>query len=129
MATKQAAGTETATAEQDAETSLLDVQSAAVKRLIAKGRERGYITFEELNAVLPPDQMSSEQIEDIMSMLSEMGIQVVENEDNEDGEAAPKPEKAEAEPGEEPAESGGNVDCSPARARSPSPSASKPAAT
>jgi RNA polymerase primary sigma factor len=110
MATKQAAGTETATAEQDAETSLLDVQSAAVKRLIAKGRERGYITFEELNAVLPPDQMSSEQIEDIMSMLSEMGIQVVENEDNEDGEAAPKPEKAEAEPGEEAAESGGNVD-------------------
>jgi RNA polymerase primary sigma factor len=62
MATKQAAGAETATAEQDAETSLLDVQSAAVKRLIAKGRERGYITFEELNAVLPPDQMSSEQI-------------------------------------------------------------------
>jgi RNA polymerase primary sigma factor len=110
MATKQAAGAETATAEQDAETSLLDVQSAAVKRLIAKGRERGYITFEELNAVLPPDQMSSEQIEDIMSMLSEMGIQVVENEDNEDGEVVAKPEKAEAEPGEEPTEGGGNVD-------------------
>jgi RNA polymerase primary sigma factor len=110
MATKQAASAETATAEQDAETSLLDVQSAAVKRLIAKGRERGYITFEELNAVLPPDQMSSEQIEDIMSMLSEMGIQVVENEDNEDGEAVAKPEKAEAEPGEESPESGGNVD-------------------
>jgi RNA polymerase primary sigma factor len=109
MATKQAAGAETATAEQDAETSLLDTQSAAVKRLIAKGRERGYITFEELNAVLPPDQMSSEQIEDIMSMLSEMGIQVVENEDNEDGEATAKPEKAEAE-GEETPEGGGNVD-------------------
>jgi len=109
MATKQAASTETATAEQDAETSLLDVQSAAVKRLIAKGRERGYITFEELNAVLPPDQMSSEQIEDIMSMLSEMGIQVVENEDNEDGEAVAKPEKAEAEAEESP-EGGGNVD-------------------
>jgi RNA polymerase primary sigma factor len=110
MATKQAASAETATAEQDAETSLLDVQSAAVKRLIARGRERGYITFEELNAVLPPDQMSSEQIEDIMSMLSEMGIQVVENEDNEDGESVAKPEKAEAEPGEEAPESGGNVD-------------------
>jgi len=109
MATKQAASAETATAEQDADTSLLDTQSAAVKRLIAKGRERGYITFEELNAVLPPDQMSSEQIEDIMSMLSEMGIQVVENEDNEDGEAVAKPEKAEAE-GEEPTEAGGNVD-------------------
>ena len=110
MATKQAAGTETAAAEQDAETSLLDVQSAAVKRLIAKGRERGYITFEELNAVLPPDQMSSEQIEDIMSMLSEMGIQVVENEDNEDGEAVAKPEKAETEGAEDGPEASGNVD-------------------
>jgi RNA polymerase primary sigma factor len=111
MATKQAASTEGASAEQDAETSLLDVQSAAVKRLIAKGRERGYITFEELNAVLPPDQMSSEQIEDIMSMLSEMGIQVVENEDNEDGEAIAKPEKAEGEEKEgESTEAGGNVD-------------------
>ena len=109
MATKTATGSETATAEQDSETSLLDTQSAAVKRLIAKGRERGYITFDELNAVLPPDQMSSEQIEDIMSMLSEMGIQVVENEDNEDGEAAPKVEKTETE-GEEQTEAGGNVD-------------------
>jgi RNA polymerase primary sigma factor len=109
MATKQATNADAATAEQDAETSLLDTQSAAVKRLIAKGRERGYITFEELNAVLPPEQMSSEQIEDIMSMLSEMGIQVVENEDNEDGEAVAKIEKAEGE-AEEGAESGGNVD-------------------
>ncbi len=112
MATKQAASGDTATAEADAETSLLDTQSAAVKRLIAKGRERGYITFEELNAVLPPEQMSSEQIEDIMSMLSEMGIQVVENEDNEDGEAVAKPEKAEGETaeGEGQTEAGGNVD-------------------
>jgi RNA polymerase primary sigma factor len=107
MATKQAATTETATQEQDAEASLLDVQSAAVKRLIAKGRERGYITFEELNAVLPQDQMSSEQIEDVMSMLSEMGIQVVENEDNEEAEPAAKPERPEAEAEEE---STGNVD-------------------
>ena len=69
---------------------------AAVKRLMARGKERGYITFEELNAVLPPDQMSTDQIEDVMSAFSEMGIQVVENEDNEDGEAA-KPERAETE--------------------------------
>ncbi len=111
MATKQAASGDTATAEADADTSLLDTQSAAVKRLIAKGRERGYITFEELNAVLPPEQMSSEQIEDIMSMLSEMGIQVVENEDNEDGEAAAKPEKVEeGADGEGQTEAGGNVD-------------------
>jgi RNA polymerase primary sigma factor len=109
MATKQATNADAATAEQDADSSLLDTQSAAVKRLIAKGRERGYITFEELNAVLPPEQMSSEQIEDIMSMLSEMGIQVVENEDNEDGEAVTKVEKADAD-AEPDAEAGGNVD-------------------
>ena len=77
MATKQASTGDTATADADADTSLLDTQSAAFKRLIAKGRERGYITFEELNAALPQEQMSSEQIEDIMSLLSELGIQVV----------------------------------------------------
>ena len=68
---------------------LLDTNAAAVKRLIAKGKERGYITFDELNAVLPPEHNSSEQIEDVMAMLSEMGIQVVEGEESEDGEAVP----------------------------------------
>jgi RNA polymerase primary sigma factor len=111
MATKPATAGDAATAEAEAETSLLDTQSAAFKRLIAKGRERGYITYEELNAALPQEQMSSEQIEDIMSLLSELGIQVVENEDNEDGETVVKPEKAEgAEEGEGQTEAGGNVD-------------------
>ena len=110
MATKPAAGGDTATAEQDVETTLLDVQSAAVKRLIARGKERGYITFDELNAVLPPDQNSSEQIEDVMANLSEMGIQVVENEESEDGDApVAKVEKAEDEEAEEGAPTG-NVD-------------------
>src|ERR1700761_60834 len=104
MATKPSAAADTVTADQDVETTLLDVQSAAVKRLIARGKERGYITFDELNAVLPSDQNSSEQIEDVMANLSEMGIQVVENEENEDGEAPiAKVEKAEGE-GEEGAE-------------------------
>jgi RNA polymerase primary sigma factor len=100
--------TDTATAEQDVETTLLDVQTAAVKRLVAKGKERGYITFDELNAILPPDQNSSEQIEDVMANFSELGIQVVESEETEDGEAPiAKPEKAEdAEEEEQP----GNVD-------------------
>ena len=97
MATKTAASADATTSEHDAETSLLDVQSAAVKRLIARGRERGYITFDELNAVLPPDQMSSEQIEDVMATLSEMGIQVVENEDNEEAEAPREEKKEDAE--------------------------------
>src|SRR3954447_10706652 len=87
MATKPMAAGETATAEQDVETTLLDVTTVAVKRLIAKGKERGYITFDELNAILPPDQNSSEQIEDVMANFSEMGIQVVESEENEEGEA------------------------------------------
>ncbi len=98
MATKPAVGGDTATIEQDVETALLDVQSAAVKRLIAKGKERGHVTVDELNAVLPSDQNSSEQIEDVMASLSEMGIQVVEGEETEDGDAAPvKAEKSEDE--------------------------------
>ncbi|HET6607230.1 MAG TPA: RNA polymerase sigma factor RpoD [Rhodopila sp.] len=108
MATKPMVAGDTATAEQDVENTLLDVQTAAVKRLIAKGKERGYITFDELNAILPPDQNSSEQIEDVMANFSEMGIQVVESEESDEGEApvakAEKAEEAEEE------EQSGNVD-------------------
>src|ERR1700744_3903834 len=86
MATKPSVASDTVTAEQDVETPLLDVQTAAVKRLIARGKERGYITFDELNQILPPDQNSSEQIEDVMANFSEMGIQVVESEKTEEGE-------------------------------------------
>ncbi len=108
MATKPAAQAETATAEPDVETTLLDVSAAAVKRLIARGKERGYITFDELNAVLPSEQNSSEQIEDVMANLNEMGIQVVENEESEDGEAAAaKPVEKVEEAEEEPT---GNID-------------------
>ncbi|TNE68987.1 MAG: RNA polymerase sigma factor RpoD [Rhodobacteraceae bacterium] len=71
---------------------MLDVSQAAVKKMIAEAREKGYITYDQLNKVLPPEQVSSEQIEDVMSMLSEMGINVIEDEeveddDNADGEA------------------------------------------
>ena len=65
----------------------LDMSQAAVRKMISDARERGYITMEQLNAVLPPDQVSTDQIEDIMSMLSEMGINVVEEEEQEEGEA------------------------------------------
>src|ERR1700723_4651588 len=110
MATKPMVAGDTATAEQDAETTLLDVTAAGVKRLIAKGKERGYITFDELNAILPPDQNSSEQIEDVMANFSEMGIQVVESEESEDGEApVVKAEKTEEAEGAE-EEPTGNVD-------------------
>ncbi|MFQ5418715.1 MAG: RNA polymerase sigma factor region1.1 domain-containing protein, partial [Myxococcota bacterium] len=63
---------------------LMDGMSAAVKRMVQKAKERGYVSYDELNQVLPPDQMSSEQIEDTMSMLSEMGITVIEGDEPDD---------------------------------------------
>jgi len=69
--------------EQDADLSL-DMSQAAVKKMIAEARELGYITYDQLNNVLPPDQVSSEQIEDVMSMLSEMGINIIEDDEAED---------------------------------------------
>ncbi|MCA0201935.1 MAG: RNA polymerase sigma factor RpoD [Proteobacteria bacterium] len=85
---------------------LLDSTNASVKKLIAKAKERGYITYDELNAALPSEEMTSEQIEDTMSMLSEMGINVVEGEEQEAEEGA---EAAEGEAKSE-AYSGGNID-------------------
>ncbi|WP_420344558.1 RNA polymerase sigma factor RpoD [Paenirhodobacter sp.] len=70
----------------DEDTSF-DMSKAAVKRMIADARERGYITYDQLNTVMPPDQVSGDQIEDVMSMLSEMGINVVEAEESEEPES------------------------------------------
>ncbi|MDK3075472.1 RNA polymerase sigma factor RpoD [Sedimentitalea sp. JM2-8] len=71
--------------DQDADVSL-DMSQAAVKKMIGEAREKGYITYDQLNQVLPPDQVSSEQIEDVMSMLSEMGINIIEDEEAEEEE-------------------------------------------
>ncbi|MEX0319293.1 MULTISPECIES: RNA polymerase sigma factor RpoD [unclassified Ruegeria] len=71
--------------EQDQEISL-DMSQTQVKKMIAEAREKGYITYDQLNQVLPPDQVSSEQIEDVMSMLSEMGINIIEDEEAEEEE-------------------------------------------
>ncbi len=60
---------------------LLDLNEASVKKLIARATKRGYITYDELNAALPQDQMSSEQIEDVMSALNDMGVNIVENDE------------------------------------------------
>jgi len=65
----------------------LDLSQAAVKRMIADAKERGYITYDQLNSVMPPEQVSSEQIEDVMAMLSEMGINIIDDEEVEEGEA------------------------------------------
>ncbi|MFT7059271.1 MAG: RNA polymerase primary sigma factor [Pseudorhodobacter sp.] len=75
------------TDDQETDSSL-DMSQAAIKKMIADARERGYITYDQLNAVLPPEQVSSDQIEDVMSMLSEMGIQVTEEEEMEESGSA-----------------------------------------
>ena len=88
--------------EDAAEAPLLDSVAIAIKKIVVRGKERGYLTYDELNAALPPDQVSSEQIEDTMTMLSELGINVVEGEESEE------PAEAEAEDAE--SEVRGNVD-------------------
>ena len=103
MASKAVTAADTAeTREEAAEAPLLDSIASAIKKMVARGKERGYLTYDELNAALPQDQVSSEQIEDTMTMLSELGINVIESEESEE------PAEAEAEDGE--AEARGNVD-------------------
>ena len=65
---------------------LLDMSDVGVRKMIAKAKARGYVTYDELNKVLPSDKISSEQIEDTMAMLNEMGINVIESEEAEEGE-------------------------------------------
>src|SRR4051812_27431821 len=103
MASKAVTAADTAeTREEAAEVPLLDSIASAIKKMVARGKERGYLTYDELNAALPQDQVSSEQLEDTMMMLSELGINLIESEESEE------PAEAEAEEGE--AETRGNVD-------------------
>ena len=80
----------------DRDSPLLDLSDQAVKKLLKSAKARGYVTLDQLNAVLPSEEVSSEQIEDIMSMLSDMGINVVETDEGEE-----KEEGAEDAPDEE----------------------------
>ena len=85
MATKPAKAAENSESrEESADSPLLDSLTASVRKLVTSGKERGYVTYDELNKALPPDEVSSEQIEDTMTMLSEMGINVIENEEADD---------------------------------------------
>jgi len=76
-----------ATEAPERDSPLLDLSDQSVKRLLKLGKTRGYVTYDELNSVLPSEEVSSEQIEDTMAMLSDMGINVVEQEDNDEGGA------------------------------------------
>ncbi len=69
-----------------ADAPLIDLNEAEIKKLFARAKKKGYITYDELNEALPQDQMSSEQIEDVMSAINDMGINVVENEEAADGD-------------------------------------------
>jgi RNA polymerase primary sigma factor len=92
MAAKQA---EAKVSTEGADAPLLDLNDASVKKMIKAAKKRGFVTYDELNAVLPSDQVASEQIEDTMAMLNDMGINVVEAEEAE--EAAESTSTAVAE--------------------------------
>jgi RNA polymerase primary sigma factor len=78
---------------ENSDAPLIDLNDASIKKLVARAKKRGYITYEQLNEALPQDQMSSDQLEDVMSALNEMGINIVENDEaGEDGEEADQPE-------------------------------------
>src|SRR5437660_323720 len=92
----------TETREEAAETPLLDTLAAAIKKMLARGKERGYLTYDELNAALPQDQVSSEQIEDTMTKLSDLGANVIERAESDEpaaveGEEADNEEDARSE--------------------------------
>src|SRR3954471_9340537 len=103
MATKVKENEEAETERDSApDGPLLDLSDDAVKKMIKAAKKRGYVTMDELNAVLPSEEVTSEQIEDTMAMLSDMGINVVE--DEEVGEEAEVPETSAAEAEEDASE-------------------------
>src|SRR3979411_2783512 len=83
---------------------LLDLSDAAVKKLIRTAKKRGYFTHDQINSVLPSEEVNSEQIEDVLAMFSEMGVTVVEHE-----EASDEEEKEREEPDDEPEPEGGEL--------------------
>ncbi|MDX1581888.1 MAG: RNA polymerase sigma factor region1.1 domain-containing protein, partial [Alphaproteobacteria bacterium] len=97
MATKQSEATkDTESNEEAVDSAVLDPSAQAVKKMIAKAKERGYVTYDEINKVLPQEELSSEQIEDIMAMMSEMGINVIDGDPDEVEDQADNDNTAEA---------------------------------
>ena len=124
MATKTTERDEAeAPVEQTTDGPLLDLTDQGVRRMIRAAKKRGYVTVDELNEVLPSDQVDPDKIEDIMSMLSEMGINVVEAEDTEESQ-----KEREAASDEEEAEGTEVTEAAPARAVAlrPEPPAKEP---
>ena len=84
----------------DAPLPLLDLSDAAVKKMIKQAKKRGYVTYEQLNSVMPSEEVTSEQIEDVLAMMSEMGINVVETEEADSDDEEGGREEAEDEESE-----------------------------
>src|SRR3984893_15499270 len=76
---------------------LLDLSDAAVRKMIKSAKKRGYVTYEQLNAVMPSEEVTSEQIEDVLAMLNEMGINVIEQEEHDTSEEGEREEAEEEE--------------------------------
>jgi RNA polymerase primary sigma factor len=90
---------EVAEATPDTPLPLLDLSDAEVKKMIKLAKKRGYVTHEQINAVLPSEEVTSDQIEDVFAMLNEMGINVVESEEP-DAEEAESREEEESDDGD-----------------------------
>ena len=104
MAKNEATEVETAEA---GDAPLLDLNDASIKKLIARAKKRGIITVDELNEALHSDQMSPDQIEDVMSALNEMGVQVVESAEESDDEDEDKDNEPQVEDEVDPLDDGG----------------------
>ena len=96
MARKSAKKANSESQEQNSDALILDTKNTAVKALIKKGKERGFVTHDELNAALPQGELTSEQIEDVMVSLSEMGVTVVEAAEDVDKESEETPESPQS---------------------------------
>ncbi|WP_188644130.1 RNA polymerase sigma factor RpoD [Tsuneonella deserti] len=105
---------EDATGKDDA--PLIDLNEASVKKLIAKAKRRGYITVDELNEALPQDEMSSEQIEDVMSAISEMGVNIVETDEDAEAEGESEEDAEEIVDEDDDEEGASNKPAKPAAA-------------
>jgi len=93
---------EAATGTKDDDAPLIDLNDASIKKLITKAKRRGYITYDELNEALPQDELTSEQIEDVMSAISEMGVNIVETDEDVQEEDANVDEIAPDDESDEP---------------------------
>ena len=76
--------------KQTDDAPLIDLNEASIKKMIAKAKRKGYVTYDELNEALPSDQMSADQIEDIQTAISDMGVQIVESAEEAEDDDGPE---------------------------------------